>query len=85
MWPTTWDAITSIDLNTGHDPVDPAYKNVTRHAKWAIPWMEDDRKFAPHSSSRCHCVYILSHAGADLQMLSSLLLFLAILCKPLRS
>ena len=40
--PTTWDAITSIDLNTGHDPVDPAYVNVTRHAKWVIPWMEDD-------------------------------------------
>ena len=40
--PTTWDAITSIDLNTGHSPVDPSYKNVTRHKKWAIPWMEDD-------------------------------------------
>eukprot|EP01065_Artemidia_motanka_P023929 TRINITY_DN28586_c0_g1_i1.p1 TRINITY_DN28586_c0_g1~~TRINITY_DN28586_c0_g1_i1.p1 ORF type:complete len:929 (+),score=311.43 TRINITY_DN28586_c0_g1_i1:88-2874(+) len=40
--PETWDAITSIDLNTGHDPVDPAYVNVTRHPKWAIPWMEDD-------------------------------------------
>ena len=40
--PTSWDAITSIDLNTGHTPVDPAYANVTRHAKWVIPWMEDD-------------------------------------------
>lgn len=36
--PTTWDAITSIDLNTGHDPVDPSYKQITRHKKWAIPW-----------------------------------------------
>ena len=43
----------------GHDPVDPAYKNVTRHAKWAIPWMEDDRKFSPHPS-RCRCVYPFS-------------------------
>eukprot|EP00463_Aulacantha_scolymantha_P005370 TRINITY_DN6701_c0_g1_i1.p1 TRINITY_DN6701_c0_g1~~TRINITY_DN6701_c0_g1_i1.p1 ORF type:complete len:445 (-),score=67.20 TRINITY_DN6701_c0_g1_i1:98-1381(-) len=40
--PTSWDAITSIDLNTGHNPVDPSYLNVTRHNKWAIPWMEDD-------------------------------------------
>eukprot|EP00656_Telonema_subtile_P000400 TRINITY_DN10184_c0_g1_i4.p1 TRINITY_DN10184_c0_g1~~TRINITY_DN10184_c0_g1_i4.p1 ORF type:complete len:491 (+),score=118.53 TRINITY_DN10184_c0_g1_i4:185-1657(+) len=40
--PSSWDAITSIDLNTGHSPVDPSYQNVTRHAKWAIPWMEDD-------------------------------------------
>ena len=32
--PTTWDAITSIDLNTGHAPVDPSYVNVTRHRKW---------------------------------------------------
>jgi hypothetical protein len=40
--PTTWDAITSIDLNTGHSAVDPSYLNVTRHKKWAIPWMEDD-------------------------------------------
>jgi hypothetical protein len=23
--PTTWDAITSIDLNTGHSAVDPSY------------------------------------------------------------
>jgi len=40
--PTSWDAITSIDLNTGHSPVDPAYQQITRHPKWAIPWMEDD-------------------------------------------
>eukprot|EP01060_Flectonema_neradi_P001664 TRINITY_DN10_c2_g2_i2.p1 TRINITY_DN10_c2_g2~~TRINITY_DN10_c2_g2_i2.p1 ORF type:complete len:818 (+),score=150.23 TRINITY_DN10_c2_g2_i2:72-2456(+) len=37
-----WDAITSIDLKTGHSPVDPSYKNITNHKKWAIPWMEDD-------------------------------------------
>ena len=40
--PSAWDAITSIDLNTGHSPVDPSYLNVTKHKKWAIPWMEDD-------------------------------------------
>ena len=40
--PSTWDALTSIDLNTGHSPVDPSYRNVTKHKKWAIPWMEDD-------------------------------------------
>ena len=37
-----WDAITSIDLNTGHSPVDPSYAKITNHAKWDIPWMEDD-------------------------------------------
>ena len=37
-----WDAITSIDLQTGHAPVDPSYQNITHHKKWAIPWMEDD-------------------------------------------
>lgn len=40
--PSSWDAITSIDLNTGHTPVDKSYLNVTHHNKWAIPWMEDD-------------------------------------------
>eukprot|EP00942_MAST-04A_sp_MAST-4A-sp1_P013572 g13572.t1 len=40
--PTDWDAITSIDLNTGHNPVDPAYEKIIRHNKWDIPWMEDD-------------------------------------------
>jgi hypothetical protein len=29
--PTTWDAITSIDMDTGHSPVDPSYEHVTRH------------------------------------------------------
>ena len=37
-----WDAIASIDMNTGHAPVDPSYANITNHAKWVIPWMEDD-------------------------------------------
>jgi hypothetical protein len=40
--PKTWDAITSIDMNTGHSPVDKSYANITEHNKWAIPWMEDD-------------------------------------------
>jgi hypothetical protein len=39
-----WDAIASIDLNTGWAPVDRSYLNVTRHPKWVIPWMEDDRR-----------------------------------------
>ena len=38
--PKTWDAITSIDLNTGHSPVDPSYAKIMNHAKWVIPWME---------------------------------------------
>ena len=37
-----FEAITSIDQHFGQYPVDPAYKNVTKHAKWVIPWMEDD-------------------------------------------
>ena len=40
--PREWDAITSIDMNTGHDPVDPSYQEIKRHPKWVIPWMEDD-------------------------------------------
>jgi hypothetical protein len=42
--PPTW-AITSIDMDVGNTPVDPAYKNVTHRTpanKWAIPWAEDD-------------------------------------------
>jgi hypothetical protein len=39
LLPDDWDAITSIDLNTGHNPVDPSYLNVTKHKKWVIPWM----------------------------------------------
>eukprot|EP00750_Incisomonas_marina_P015233 INCI18123.1.p1 GENE.INCI18123.1~~INCI18123.1.p1 ORF type:complete len:1078 (+),score=169.67 INCI18123.1:152-3385(+) len=37
-----WDAIASIDMDTGHAPVDPSYAHITQHAKWVIPWMEDD-------------------------------------------
>jgi hypothetical protein len=47
--PTTWDAITSIDMNTGHDPVDPTYANVTHHAKWVIPWYVHGTMPAWHS------------------------------------
>lgn len=35
-------AIGSIEQHFGDYPVDPAYKNVTRHKKWVIPWLEDD-------------------------------------------
>ena len=34
-----YEAITSIDLQTGHSPVDPAYAHITKHKKWDIPWM----------------------------------------------
>eukprot|EP01052_Picozoa_sp_SAG31_P001678 SAG31_NODE_56_length_29726_cov_41.443312_28_plen_468_part_00 len=37
--PASWQAITSIDMNTGHAPVDPSYENVTKHNKWVIPWV----------------------------------------------
>lgn len=36
---TRYAAISSIDMDVGNDPVDPAYAQVTRHAKWAIPWV----------------------------------------------
>jgi hypothetical protein len=42
--PPSW-AITSIDMNVGNTPVDPAYANITHRTtanKWAIPWAEDD-------------------------------------------
>lgn len=29
-------------MQVGNSPVDPAYKAVTQHRKWVIPWMEDD-------------------------------------------
>lgn len=35
-------AVSSINRNLGHDPVEPAYAEVKDHSKWAIPWMEDD-------------------------------------------
>jgi hypothetical protein len=34
-----FDAIASIDAHFGQYPVDPAYKNITHHAKWVIPWV----------------------------------------------
>lgn len=34
-------AITSIDMDVGNTPVDPAYADVTRHSKWAIPWVRE--------------------------------------------
>eukprot|EP00118_Oscarella_pearsei_P019329 m.204509 g.204509 ORF g.204509 m.204509 type:complete len:965 (+) comp39649_c0_seq9:56-2950(+) len=39
---SNYSAITSIDMQVGNTPVDPAYSNITKHDKWAIPWMEDD-------------------------------------------
>jgi len=42
--PPSW-AITSIDMDVGNTPVDPAYANITHRTaanKWAIPWAEDD-------------------------------------------
>lgn len=40
MLTTRFAAITSIDMEVGNTPVDPAYAKVTKHRKWAIPWME---------------------------------------------
>ena len=37
--------ISSIDMDVGNTPVDPAYANITHRPtanKWAIPWAEDD-------------------------------------------
>jgi hypothetical protein len=42
--PSTW-TISSIDMDVGNTPVDPAYANITHRSndqKWAIPWAEDD-------------------------------------------
>ena len=38
--PASW-AMSSIDMNVGNTPVDPAYANITHRStanKWAIPW-----------------------------------------------
>eukprot|EP01006_Ploeotia_vitrea_P019533 TRINITY_DN51745_c0_g1_i1.p1 TRINITY_DN51745_c0_g1~~TRINITY_DN51745_c0_g1_i1.p1 ORF type:complete len:827 (-),score=79.76 TRINITY_DN51745_c0_g1_i1:164-2449(-) len=32
----------ALSRDLGREPTDVAYKNITRHAKWTIPWMEDD-------------------------------------------
>ena len=37
-----YSVISSIDMDVGDTPVDPSYVNITRHGKWAEPWMEDD-------------------------------------------
>ncbi|GHT23727.1 hypothetical protein FACS189430_07450 [Bacteroidia bacterium] len=34
--------ISSISRNVGHTPIDSAYRQIGRRAKWAIPWMESD-------------------------------------------
>ena len=42
--PPSW-TISSIDMDVGNTPVDPAYANITHRTtanKWAIPWAEDD-------------------------------------------
>ncbi len=42
--PPSW-VISSIDMDVGNTPVDPAYANITHRTaanKWAIPWAEDD-------------------------------------------
>ena len=42
--PSSW-TISSIDMDVGNTPVDPAYANITHRPpgnKWAIPWAEDD-------------------------------------------
>jgi hypothetical protein len=32
----------------GTRDVDPAYKKIVNHKKWAIPWMEDDPGLVRH-------------------------------------
>ncbi|MBI4326689.1 MAG: hypothetical protein HY674_15710 [Chloroflexi bacterium] len=39
-------ALSSIDTDLGHAPVEPAYARVRGREKWAIPWMEDDLALA---------------------------------------
>ena len=34
--------LSCINRAVGHEPVEPAFKQVQRRDKWAIPWMEDD-------------------------------------------
>ncbi|NQU24318.1 MAG: hypothetical protein HQ567_23800 [Candidatus Nealsonbacteria bacterium] len=35
-------ALSAISRHLGEDPVDPAFKQIQRRGKWAIPWMEGD-------------------------------------------
>ena len=42
--PSDW-TVSSIDMDVGNTPVDPAYANITHRPianKWSIPWAEDD-------------------------------------------
>jgi hypothetical protein len=39
--PPGW-TLSSINEAVGNTPTEPEYQNVTNHAKWAIPWLEDD-------------------------------------------
>lgn len=41
MLPKTM-AMSSINRNVGHSPVDPSYAEIHGRPKWAIPWMEND-------------------------------------------
>lgn len=34
--------ISSINRQVGMAPIDPAYREISTHTKWAIPWLEDD-------------------------------------------
>lgn len=35
-------AVSCINRQVGHDPVEPAFADVEGRGKWAIPWLEDD-------------------------------------------
>ena len=39
-------AVSSINTELGHDPVEPAYARIQGREKWAIPWVEDDLALA---------------------------------------
>ena len=39
-------AVSSINTELGHNPVDPAFARVHGRQKWAIPWLEDDLALA---------------------------------------
>ena len=39
--PAGW-TLSSINEAVGNTPTEAAYANVTKHDKWAIPWLEDD-------------------------------------------
>jgi hypothetical protein len=36
--------MSAISRNTGAEPVDPAFKNISGRDKWAIPWLESDNR-----------------------------------------